>query len=200
MDRRARTAGAGKRRYVLRSGAMLPDHGQGPLDAPKPCEGVRAAEASGSPAGQSALSTVDDQSGLPSAPIKPLSARAQNTLKELAIELTGEQPPKGTWAPSRELLMVLTAERLGRARNCGPQTIREIIAWAQASGVTIKPALQGGRSLPEMWGRLVAKASAGALTTAEVVEALEKSIRRKSVRIPIAFQLVLLQILLSISE
>src|SRR6516162_9584073 len=60
-----------------------------------------------------------------------LSVRAQNVLKELAVELTGEQPPKGAWAPPRELLLALTAERLNAARNCGPRTAREITAWAR---------------------------------------------------------------------
>ena len=69
-----------------------------------------------------------------------LSVRAQNVLKELAVELTGEQPPKGTWTPPRELLLTLTAERLATARNCGPHTMREIVDWAQACGVTISPA------------------------------------------------------------
>jgi len=132
--------------------------------------------------------------------MKTLSVRAQNVLKELAVELTGEQTPKGTWAPSRGLLLALTAERLATARNCGPHTTREIIVWAQGCGVTVKPSLKAGRSLSEMWTRLVANAAAGALTSAEVIEALQKSIRRKSVRIPIAFQIVLVKILLSSFE
>jgi hypothetical protein len=129
--------------------------------------------------------------------MKTLSVRAQNVLKELALELTGEQAPKGTWAPSRELLLALTAERLAIARNCGPHTAREIIAWAQGCGVTIKPAIQPGRSLSEMWAGLIANASVGALSSTEVVGALQRSIRRKSVRIPVAFQIILVKILLS---
>jgi hypothetical protein len=132
--------------------------------------------------------------------MKALSVRAQNVLKELAVELTHEQPPKGTWAPSRELLLALTAERLALARNCGPRTVREIIAWAQACGVTVKPALRHGRSLSQMWASVIASASAGALTSAEAIGALERSIRRKSVRIPIAFQIILVKILLSTFE
>ena len=132
--------------------------------------------------------------------MKRLSVRAQNVLKELAVELTGEQPPKGTWAPSRELLLALSAERLAVARNCGPHTMREIIAWAQGCGVTIKPSIQPGRSLSAMWAGLIANASAGALTTTEVVAALQKSVRRKSVRIPVAFQIILVKILLSTFE
>ncbi|UVO29086.1 hypothetical protein KUF59_42875 [Bradyrhizobium arachidis] len=130
-------------------------------------------------------------------PMKSLSVRAQNVLKELAVELTGEQPPKGPWSPSRELLLALSAERLATARNCGPRTMREIIAWAQGCGVTIRPTVRPGGSLSEMWAGLIANASSGALTSAEIVGALQRSIRRKSVRIPVAFQVVLVKILLS---
>jgi hypothetical protein len=131
------------------------------------------------------------------APMKRLSVRAQNVLKELALELTGEQSPKGNWSPSRELLRALTAERLAAARNCGPQTLREIVDWAQGCGVTIRPVIPPGGSLSQMWSGLIANASAGALTRAEVVGALQRSVRRKSVRIPIGFQIVLVKILLS---
>ncbi|WP_300255231.1 hypothetical protein [Bradyrhizobium sp.] len=133
-------------------------------------------------------------------PTKTLSVRAQNVLKELAVELTGEQAPKGSWIPSRELLLALTADRLAAARNCGPQTAREIVIWAQGCGVTIAPSLRAGRSLSEMWARLIANASTGALSSAEMIAALEKSIRRKSVRIPIAFQIILVKTLLSSFE
>jgi hypothetical protein len=133
-------------------------------------------------------------------PMKTLSVRAQNVLKELAVELTGEQPPKGNWAPSRELLLALTAERLATARNCGPHTSREIIDWAQGCGVTITPALLQGRSLSKMWARLIASASTEGLGSAEVIAALQKSIRRRSVRIPVAFQIILVKILLSSFE
>lgn len=195
MDRRARLAGARKQPYRLRAAAPLP--------GPKPGKPAPQRDV-GSPAAAASEGLIDHAArGRPEAvpgPLKPLSVRAQNALKELAVELTGEQPPKGSWTPSRELLLALTAERLARARNCGPQTTREIIAWAEASGVTIRPTLPSTRSLPQMWAGLVAKASAGALTAGEVIEALDKSIRRKSVRIPVAFQLVLLQILLSLCE
>ncbi len=132
--------------------------------------------------------------------MKTLSVRAQNVLKELAVELTGEQPPKGTWSPSRELLRALTAERLATARNCGPHTMREIVDWAQGCGVTIKPVIRPGGSLSEMWAELIANAAAGTLTSAEIVSALKRSIHRKSVRIPIAFQIILVKILLSSFE
>lgn len=133
-------------------------------------------------------------------PMKRLTVRAQNVLKELAVELTGEQPPKGNWSPSRELLRALTAERLVTARNCGPHTMREIVDWAQGCGVTIKPVIRPGGSLSQMWSELIINASTGALTSAEIVSALQRSIRRKSVRIPIAFQVILVKILLSSFE
>lgn len=133
-------------------------------------------------------------------PMQKLSVRAQNVLKELAVELTGEQPPKGHWSPSRELLRALTAERLATARNCGPHTMREIVDWAQGCGVTIKPVIPPGGSLSQMWAELITNASAGSLTTAEIAGALQRSIRRKSVRIPIAFQVILVKILLSSFE
>lgn len=44
---------------------------------------------------------------------------------------------------------------------------------------------------------MITNASAGSLTSAQIVSALQRSIRRKSVRIPIAFQVILVKILLS---
>jgi hypothetical protein len=126
-----------------------------------------------------------------------LSVRAVNVLKELAPELIGESPPKGPWVPPEELLRKLTAQHLATARNCGPQTAREIIGWARARGVSIRSPLFIGKSLSEVWHSLAARASAGKLTRAEITEALEKSIRRKSARIPVAFQIILLEILSS---
>ncbi len=126
-----------------------------------------------------------------------LSVRAVNVLKELAPELIGQNPPKGAWVPPDDLLRQLTARHLASARNCGPQTAREIIEWARIRGVPIKLPLYGGKSPSEVWRSLAARASAGKLTRAEITEALEKSIRRKSVRIPIAFQIILLEILSS---
>jgi len=75
--------------------------------------------------------------------------------------------------------------------------LREIVDWAQGCGVTIRPVIPPGGSLSQMWSGLIANASAGALTRAEVVGALQRSVRRKSVRIPIRFQIVLVKILLS---
>ena len=129
-----------------------------------------------------------------------LSVRAQNVLKELAVELTGEQPPKGAWVPPRELLLALTAERLNAARNCGPRTAREITAWAHGCGVTIKPPFRVGRSLSQMWAKLATEASRGSLTNAEIIAALQRSIKRKSARVPVPFQIALLKILISTFE
>ena len=126
-----------------------------------------------------------------------LSVRAVNVLKELAPELIGESPPKGPWIPPDDLLRRLTGRHLATARNCGPQTAREIVGWARARGVSIRSPLYVGKSLSEVWYSLVARASAGKLTRAEITEALEKSIRRKSARIPVAFQIILLEILSS---
>jgi hypothetical protein len=124
-----------------------------------------------------------------------LSVRAINVLKELAFALTGECPPKGTWTPPDDLLRLLTARDLATARNCGLRTAREIVEWANSRGVSIQSPIFAGKSLSEVWGSLITRASVGQLTRCEITEALEKSIRRKSVRIPVAFQLVLLKIL-----
>lgn len=136
----------------------------------------------------------------PDAQPHDLSVRAVNVLKELAFALTGETPPKGAWIPPDDLLRMLTARHLVTARNCGPQTAREIVEWAKARGVVIEWPLYAGKSLSEVWGRLITRASAGKLTKNEITEALEKSIRRKSVRIPVAFQIVLLKILSSYDQ
>ena len=139
----------------------------------------------------------------PAADLSPsavLNGRALNVLKELSVELTGVCPPKGVWCPPDELLRALTAERLGRARNCGPRTTCEIIAWAATRGVTIEPSARTSRSLSAVWQELAAEAAARKLSKAEITAALEKSIRRKSVRIPVAFQIVLLKILSSTYE
>ena len=126
-----------------------------------------------------------------------LSVRATNVLKELAPELIGQIPPKGAWVPPDDLLRRLTARHLMTARNCGLHTAHEIVEWARTRGVSIKLPSYAGKSLSEVWGSLVVRGSAGKLTRAEVAEALEKSIRRKSARIPVAFQIILLEILSS---
>ena len=144
-------------------------------------------------------SPVDDAAADGSVAPQPggLSVRAMNVLKELAVELLDEVPPKIGWTPPDELLRRLTARHLATARNCGQQTTREIIDWAEARGISIHEPHHAGKSLSQVWGGLIERASAGRLTRSEIVEALEKSIRRKSPRIPVAFQIVLLKILSS---
>lgn len=124
-----------------------------------------------------------------------LSVRAENVLKELALQLTGETPPKGRWMPPRKLLEKLTFRDLATARNCGPQTIDEILRWAEAHGTVIEPPFHTGKSLSAMWGDLIDKLSTGEFTKAEIAEALERSIRRKNTKIPVAFQSILWAIL-----
>lgn len=126
-----------------------------------------------------------------------LSIRAVNVLKELSVELLDQVPSKIGWTPSDDLLRLLTASHLATARNCGRQTMREIVEWAETRGISIPSPHHTGKSLSEIWGGLVARASAGDLTKSEITEALEKSIRRRSPRIPVAFQIVLLKILSS---
>jgi len=129
-----------------------------------------------------------------------LSSRALNVLKLLAPELTGETPPKRKWIPTTALLQKLTMKRLATARNCGPQTAEEIVKWAATRGVVIPPVHHAGKSLTAMWKDLELKFAAGALTKVEVTEALERSIRRRSTKIPLAFQIVLLSLISSACE
>lgn len=124
-----------------------------------------------------------------------LSVRAENVLKELARELTGEDPPKGRWLPSGDLLRRLTFGHLLTARNCGPQTVDEILRWAELRGVVIQRPFHAGKSLSAMWQGLIAKFSSGEFTKAEIAEALERSARRKNTRIPLAIQNILAAIL-----
>jgi len=124
-----------------------------------------------------------------------LSVRAQNVLKELAVELTGKCPPKGTWVPPDDALRELSYNHLRLARNCGPQTADEIIRWAQSRGVTIERPLHDGKSLSATWRDIVARFSTAEFTRVEIVEALERSIRRKNTRIPVAFQDMLVKLL-----
>jgi hypothetical protein len=124
-----------------------------------------------------------------------LSGRAINVLKMLADEIMGEVPPRDDWVPPESLLRRITVERLSIARNCGPRTTEEIIRWAAAHGVTIQPVFHAGKSLSETWRDLSARFAAGDLTKAELAEALEKSVRRKSTKIPVAVQQILLKYL-----
>ena len=113
------------------------------------------------------------------------------------MELTGECPPKGRWIPSNKLLRKLTFRHLQTARNCGPQTIDEIVEWAGLRGVAIPLPFHAGKSLSAMWRDIIAGFSSGELTMAEIAEALERSARRKNTKIPVAFQNLLLKVLKS---
>ena len=129
-----------------------------------------------------------------------LSVRAENVLKELAVELTDETPPKGRWIPPHRLLRKLTFRHLLTARNCGPQTTDEIVRWSESRGVVIQPPFHAGKPLSATWQDLIAKFSTGEFTKAEIAEALERSARRKNTRIPVAFQNILSKILNSAHE
>jgi hypothetical protein len=153
---------------------------------PVPPSGTRAGAAASRPAG--------NVTAFPQAQPGGLSNRALNVLKMLATELMGECPPRADWTPPTALLRRLSFKHLSTARNCGPQTIQEIIRWAASRGVTIRPPSLAGKSLSDTWKQLGAK-SAGQLSAADMAEALEKSIRRKSTTIPVAIQKILLQLL-----
>jgi hypothetical protein len=129
-----------------------------------------------------------------------LSVRAENVLKELAVELTGEIPSQVGWIPSDRLLQTLTFEHLSNARNCGRQTTAEIIHWAEARGKVIRPAFRVGKSLAAMWQEAIARFSVGEISKAEVAEALENSARRKNTRIPVAVQRMLAELVKSSNE
>nr|WP_246754198.1 hypothetical protein [Bradyrhizobium diazoefficiens] len=191
MARQTPVAGARKRQAWLQAAERQATEGKDQHAAPQPGDASRTPEPRNRPTGRRGPVVGPVHSKRKPGPMQKLSVRAQNVLKELAVELIGEQPPKGSWSPSRELLRAVTAERLATARNCGPHTMREIVDWAQGCGVTIKPVIPPGGSLSRMWGEMIANASAGSLTSAQIVSALQRSIRRKSVRIPIAFQVIL---------
>ncbi len=124
-----------------------------------------------------------------------LGVRAENVLKMLAPELTGEQPPHGRWTPSDLLLERLTYRHLLTARNCGPRTTAEIVRWAEARGTILRPPFHIGTSLSALWQHTVTKFSAGEISTTEVAEALEYSTRRRNTRIPVELQKILLQLI-----
>ncbi len=142
-----------------------------------------------------------DQNG-PSEPAgqRELSMRAINVLRLLADEIMGEIPPRDDWIPPTELLRKITVERLSIARNCGPRTVDEIVSWAESRGVTIQPRFHAGKSLSETWRDLGARFASGQLTKAELAQALEKSVRRKSTKVPVAIQRILLKYLSRMSE
>src|SRR5215475_6781200 len=126
---------------------------------------------------------------------RELSVRAINVLRLIAEEIMGEIPQRDDWVPSNELLWKITVERLSIARNCGPRTVDEIVSWAEARGVTIQPKFHAGKSLSETWRDLGARFASGQLTKAELAEALQKSVRRKSTKVPVAIQRILLKYL-----
>jgi len=103
-----------------------------------------------------------------------LSNRSLNVLKMLSAELMGECPPREAWTPSSALLRRVTFKHLSTARNCGPQTIHEIIQWAASLGVTIRPPSLAGRSLSATWKELGTRFAAAELPYADMAEALEK--------------------------
>jgi hypothetical protein len=124
-----------------------------------------------------------------------LSIRAENVLKNLAPELTGETPPKGRWIPPARLLRSLSYSDLVAARNCGPQTVNEILRWAKSQGVTIKRPFHAGKSLAAMWRDIIARSTTQEYTIEEIAEALNRSMRRKNTRIPVGFQNILVNLL-----
>jgi hypothetical protein len=169
----------------------MPDEDVVPVTIVNTCFGL----AQMVPAQGRALPAPADSEGVPQ-----LSGRAVNVLKMLADEIMGEVPPRDDWVPPENLLRRITVERLSIARNCGPRTTDEIIRWAEARGVTIQPVFHAGKSLSETWRDLSARFAAGDLTKAELAEALEKSVRRKSTKIPVAVQQILLKYLSRLGE
>jgi hypothetical protein len=133
-------------------------------------------------------------------PASELSVRALNVLKLLAAEMTGDDPPRKDWLPPDCFLKEVTFERLSRARNCGPLTAEEIIRWARSRGVRIARPSWAGKSFSEMWRYLEARFAAGEPVQAAIVEALDRSVRRKSTRIPVGAQRMLLKLLESGGE
>jgi hypothetical protein len=163
----------------------------------KPASAFRARFEPGSIALSSSPGSSSPKDALAQAAAEPiaLSTRAENVLKNLAPELTGETPPKGRWIPPAVLLRRLSYSDLASARNCGPQTVNEILQWAKSQGVIIKRPFHAGKSLSAMWRDIIAKARTQEYTIEEITEALERSIRRKNTRIPVGLQSILLILL-----
>jgi hypothetical protein len=166
--------------------AMAPGEGIAPVYIINTCFGLAEAAPS---------DPIVKAAGVKSGNDRRLSVRAINVLKILAVEITAGVPPRDDWVPPESLLRKITVERLSIARNCGPRTVDEIIRWAEARGVKIQPVFHAGKSLSETWRDLAARSSAGELTRAELAEALEKSVRRKSTKIPVSAQKILLKFL-----
>lgn len=181
----ARPPGRGASRARL-SGIALADEEIPPVHIVNTCFGLALAGPAKRPPANAPPETADDHA---------LSVRAINVLKILADDIMGEIPSREDWVPPDELLRKITVERLSIARNCGPRTVEEITRWAQARGVTLQPLFHAGKSLSEAWRDLVARFSSGELTKAELAEALEKSVRRNSSRVPVAIQRILLRYL-----
>lgn len=163
--------------------AVLPSEDIPPLHIVNTCFGLMQAERR--------------EGTAPATPESPfeLSLRAINVLKMLSDEIMGEVPPRDDWTPSDELLRKITVERLSIARNCGPRTVDEIVRWAEARGITIQRLLHVGKSLSDTWRDLGDRFASDELTKAELAEALERSVRRKSTKIPVMIQRVLLKYL-----
>jgi hypothetical protein len=174
-----------------RKNAATPEPGTAFPTETRPTE-ARPAEAS---LGAAAARPPGNVTAFPQVPPGGLSNRALNVLKMLAAELMGECPPRDDWTPSTALLRRVTFKHLSTARNCGPQTIGEIILWAAARGVTIRAPSLAGKSLSATWKELGTRFAAGELVQADLAEALEKSIRRKSSTVPVTIQKILLQLL-----
>lgn len=170
-----------------RDGAGVPAHATTPGDGPAADTGF------GTRLNNTAL-VHNVSAKLPARP-DPLSVRAENVLKEWAAGMTGEDPPRGRWTPPSDLLRKLRFSDLATARNCGPRTVDEIIGWARSQGVVVQRPFHAGKSLSAMWRDIIAKASTGESSRAEIAEALERSARRKNTRIPVAFQTILLKAL-----
>ncbi|WFU18671.1 hypothetical protein [Bradyrhizobium sp. CB3481] len=85
----------------------------------------------------------------------------------------------------------LTYKHLPGARNCGPQTIAEVVRRAETRGKILQPQLRTGNSLSAMWGDIISRFSAGEISRIEVAEALENSTRRRNSRVPVAIQKLL---------
>jgi hypothetical protein len=69
------------------------------------------------------------------------------------------------------------------------------VRWAEARGITIQRLLHVGKSLSDTWRDLGDRFASDELTKAELAEALERSVRRKSTKIPVMIQRVLLKYL-----
>ena len=212
MLRKLKTSNGRKRNSWSENGGGTAANGDATLSKPstvarrdkKPASAFRARFETGSAtlsSSSSPLSSSPLSSGpghvLAQAAAQPaaLSTRAENVLKNLAPELTGETPPKGRWIPPTRLLRSLSYSDLAGARNCGPQTVNEILRWARSQGVIIKRPFHAGKSLSAMWRDIIAKSRTQEYTIEEITEALERSMRRKNTRIPVGFQNLLVNLL-----